>query len=160
MQDLESWLLSNSCPLTDVLKWVCARGPQKALTCLCECVWKRERGRQRDWKGKRERKNLSECVLLRHHTLRPKESMPGAVWEDFILHIEEAIQVMGCVCLRVYVCQVVLVSLRMHTSVPGLLFSQTQVVHFNFVNLTNILSLICTDSVKGTKIDRKDKLSV
>ncbi len=150
------FLSSYWCPQMSL----CKRASESSDLLVWMCVKERERKTERLKGQERERKNLSECVLLRHHTLRPKESMPGAVWEDFILHIEEAIQVMGCVCLRVYVCQVVLVSLRMHTSVPGLLFSQTQVVHFNFVNLTNILSLICTDSVKGTKIDRKDKLSV
>lgn len=90
------------------------------LVCLCACVCEREK--DRDWEGKQERKNVSEFVLLRHHTLRPKESMPEAVWEeDFILHIVEAIQVIGCVCLCVYACQgqVVLVSICMHTSVPS-----------------------------------------
>lgn len=108
MQDLETWLLSSSCPLTDVLKIACVRRPQKALTllcvflyvsvCVCMCVSMREGEKDRDWESKREMQSMSEFVLLGHHTLRPKESTPEA---DFILHIVEAMQVM---CVFVCVC--------------------------------------------------------
>lgn len=149
MQGLDTLLLSSSCPLTDVLKRVGAIGPQKKLACVSMCV------RQRDWEAKRERRNMSEFVLLRPHTLRPKELMPGAVWEeDFKV---EAMWVIGCVCLcvcirdrdRLFRC----LSTCTHLC-PGLFFSQ-EVLHFNFVSHTNTLSLIRTSSVKRTKIDKK-----
>lgn len=78
MQDLETGLLSTSCPFSDVLKRVSARGPWKVCVSVC-VLYVCERERQRDQEGKQERRNMSEFVLLRHHTLRPKESMPGAV---------------------------------------------------------------------------------
>lgn len=53
MQDLGTWL-SSSCPLTDVLKGIAARGPHKALTCVYVCMSEREKDGETERARERE----------------------------------------------------------------------------------------------------------